>query len=286
MKSWLVIAAALAASGVAHAASLEDASLRQVTPQALGSVQAVPYFHGLATSEKTDWSIVLEAPRCYWFSGVSAAGAGALSLYLWSPGGARIATESSDSGEVTLAWCAQESGMYRFQAKIGGRGEYVVGVFGKHPEDSSTALPVELPRLPPPPPSPDLPPPEAIVVPPVPEGPSPWYHDGAGWALTGVGAASLVAGIILAGTAASNFAYANDNDPGGGPVVPGDVEDARSAGVAYAAAGAVALAVGTGLVIGGIVKFTRHAREASKPALTLSPRGPGRSVLAAPLFTF
>lgn len=283
MKSWLVIAAALAASGVAHAASLEDALLRQVTPQALGSVQAVPYFHGLATSDKTDWSVVLEAPRCYWFSGAAAAGAGALSLYLWSPGGARLASESSDKGEVTLAWCAQESGMYRFQAKIGGRGEYVVGVFGKHPDDSSTALPVELPRLPPPPPAPDLPPPEAIVIPPVPEGPSPWYHDGAGWALTGVGAAALVAGIILAGTAASNFAYADGTDPG---ILPVDAEGARSDGVAYAAVGAAALAVGTGLIVGGIVKFSRHGREAPRPALSLSPGGSGRSVLAAPLFTF
>jgi hypothetical protein len=145
MRNWLLIVAALAVGGVANADPLEQAALQQVTAQAPGSVQVAPYFHG-GPGEKTDWQILLDSSKCYWFSGTSS-GTKKLALFLWPPNSnmftPRLTSERSESGQVTMAWCPKASGMHKFQAKIEGKGPYVVGVFAKDaPKQEAPTTPV------------------------------------------------------------------------------------------------------------------------------------------------
>ena len=134
MKNWLIVVA-LAVGGTALASRdpLEQASVNQAMAQAPGASLIGPFFHG--ASEKTDWNIVLESGKCYWFSGVSAGQIEKLALYLWAPNAGmftpRLTSERSESGAATMAWCTKVSGMYKVQAKIEGQGSYVVGVFAK-----------------------------------------------------------------------------------------------------------------------------------------------------------
>lgn len=132
MSKGLLIVTALAVSAVAHAQSdpLEAAAVQQVAAQAPGATLAAPFFKG--ADKKTDWNIVLESGKCYWFSGVSGGNVKKLALYLWGPTGFfRLTDAKSTTGQVTMAYCAKESGMHKFQAKIEGAGFYTVGVFVK-----------------------------------------------------------------------------------------------------------------------------------------------------------
>jgi hypothetical protein len=132
----------LSAAAWAQSDPLEHASVQQVAAQAPGAKMVAPFFKGSAP--KTDWSLMLEAGNCYWFSGVSAGKVEKIAMYLWGPTGFfRLTDVKSPSGQATLAWCAKESGMYKFQTKIEGTGNYVVGVFAKEgPKQAAAAPPV------------------------------------------------------------------------------------------------------------------------------------------------
>ncbi len=121
-------------AGAAHAQDqLESMAAAQVAPQAPGAKLVAPMFRGSAP--KTDYQVMLEDNTCYWFSGVSQGNVKKIALYLWKPNSnmftPRVADIKSASGNATLAYCTKEPGMYRFQAKIEGSGQYAVGVFAK-----------------------------------------------------------------------------------------------------------------------------------------------------------
>ena len=140
---WFV--ATLAMSGAAHAADpLEDAATQQAAAQAAGATRVGAFLKG--SDPKTDFNVLLEGNRCYWFSGVSAGKVDKLALYLWAPGAGfftpRLTDAKSTTGSAVMAHCAKESGMYKLQAKIEGKGSYVIAVYGK-----------EAPKQPDPPPA-------------------------------------------------------------------------------------------------------------------------------------
>jgi len=142
MPKEFLIAAILAVSALAHAQSdpLEAAATQQVAAQAPGATLAAPFFKG--ADKKTDWNILLESGKCYWFSGVSGGNVKKLALYLWGPTGFfRLTDAKSTTGQVTMAHCAKESGMHKFQAKIEGAGFYTVGVFVKDAPPQAAAPP-------------------------------------------------------------------------------------------------------------------------------------------------
>lgn len=80
----------------------------------------------------TDWTVPLDAGRCYTFIGLSGAGVEQLSLYAWDPSGKRVADRRSTSSQSIMGVCASSPGPYHLQAKIEkGTGEYRMGVYGK-----------------------------------------------------------------------------------------------------------------------------------------------------------
>ncbi len=109
---------------------LEAISLQQVAAQAPGATLVAPFLKGAAP--KTDWSLLLTAGNCYWFSAAATANVGKIALFLWAPGKfLRVADAKSPSPLLTMAHCATVTGMYRLEAKLAGAGLVNVGVFGQ-----------------------------------------------------------------------------------------------------------------------------------------------------------
>ena len=133
MKTWLTVVAALAFSGTAHADDpLDGAAIAQAKAQDKDAAQVGNFYRG--AGPKTDFQILLEANKCYWFAG-SSEGLKKLYMYLWTPGAGaftpRVADLRSD-GQGTMAYCTQQAGMYKFQIKTEGKGgHFVVALFAK-----------------------------------------------------------------------------------------------------------------------------------------------------------
>jgi hypothetical protein len=126
-----VVAVCLGFSGGAMAQQhpLEAAAAAQVRPQAPDAQLAAPFFHGMG--KKTDWQVMLEAGKCYWFSGVAGVEGKKLALYLWSPDGKRVTDSRQPVTAATMAHCAMVSGMYKMEAKTEKETESVVGIYAK-----------------------------------------------------------------------------------------------------------------------------------------------------------
>jgi hypothetical protein len=134
----------LAAAGTAHAADpLEDMAVAQARAQERTATQVGEPFRG--AGPKTDYQILLDAGKCYWFSGTSE-GLKKLYMYLWKPGAGAFTPRVADlrsPGQGTMAYCADTSGMHRFQVKTEGAGRFVVAVFAKAaPPPAAVAAPV------------------------------------------------------------------------------------------------------------------------------------------------
>ena len=144
MKTWWIVATLAAVGGVAYADDpLEAQARQQAMAQAAGASQVGAFLHG--AQEKTDYQVMLEGGKCYWFSTVSTGPVKKVATYLWAPGAnmftPRLTSERSEAGNVTLAWCAKVSGLYKFQTKIEGKGMYVTGVFAKEgPKQPDTPI--------------------------------------------------------------------------------------------------------------------------------------------------
>jgi hypothetical protein len=130
-----IMAAVLAVTGAAHAQQdpMEAAAAAQVAAQAPGATQAAPFFRGIG--KKTDFQILLEAGKCYWWAGVGGPGVKKLALYLWGPGAGaftpRLTDAKSPTANATMAHCPSMSGMHKFQVKTEGEGPTVVGLYAK-----------------------------------------------------------------------------------------------------------------------------------------------------------
>ena len=139
-----LVLSSIAYAGVAHADALEDAVVQQAKQQEKGANQVGEFFKG--NGKKTDYQVLLEAGQCYWFSGASE-GLKKLYMYLWPPNSnpftMRVADVKTD-GKGTMAHCATVSGMFKFQVKADGSGNYVIGVFSKVAPKQPPPPPVEV----------------------------------------------------------------------------------------------------------------------------------------------
>lgn len=107
---------------------------KQATVAAVGAARLGDFFTG--AGDQSDWAAQLTTGTCYWFIGAGdAAKIHGLTLSLWDPHGAPLAQGRSDSQVATLAYCARETGAYRFEAKVNGgnaaKGDFKVAVYAK-----------------------------------------------------------------------------------------------------------------------------------------------------------
>lgn len=116
---------------VAKEPSLEETIAKEAAATAPGTKQVGSFFDGSA--DETSWPFALERGRCYWFVGAGQPGkVKKLSLYLWDPANKRVTENRAETNTVSMGHCARESGMFKFQAKVGsGEGHYKVAVFEK-----------------------------------------------------------------------------------------------------------------------------------------------------------
>jgi len=147
MRIGLTIFFALAAAGTAYADDpLDQAAIAQAKAQDATATQVGNFYRG--AGEKTDYQVLLEAGKCYWFSG-SSEGLTKLYMYLWKPNSGAFTPRVADlrsPGQGTMAYCTQEAGMYKFQVKTEGKkGHFVVAVFAKEApkQMAAPAAPVE-----------------------------------------------------------------------------------------------------------------------------------------------
>ncbi len=147
MKTGLLVLVALAVSGTAHADGLEASIVAQARAQAKDASQVGDYYRG--AGEKTDYQILLEANKCYWFAGASE-GLNKLYMYLWKPNSNAFTPRVADMkspGQGTMGYCTQVAGMYRFQVKSEGPGHFVVGLFAKDAPPQPVVEKVELGKI-------------------------------------------------------------------------------------------------------------------------------------------
>jgi hypothetical protein len=99
-----------------------DAEARTVAP----GTHRVHTFQG--SGPRTDWFVQLDGNRCYNFVGTVESGG--LYLYLWGPGGRRLADYRSRTQVGTMSFCTAFPGQYHLQGKLaGGTGSYKLGVY-------------------------------------------------------------------------------------------------------------------------------------------------------------
>ena len=205
---------------------------RTASATADGAVRSAEFLDcGGHRSDRCDYRVEFQQGQCYWVVGCGLPGGiKGLSLYLWDPDGRRITETKDKNPNPIIAHCPTTNGIYKIQAKIsGGNGIVKVGIYSK------TAPPPSLVIAPPPPP------------PPAPM--TPWFHDGAGWALSSIGAAALIVGTgILAAE------HTGPDTIDGGPfvgMIPVDHTTGNTVGSVFLVAGAA-------LAVGGIIRFVIH----------------------------
>jgi hypothetical protein len=95
------------------------------------------FFEGSGNSighdDRFDYPIQLDAGHCYWMIACGEPEkVKSISLYLWGPNNKRITEAKSDTPNPMLGHCANETGMFKFQAKItGGGGHFKAALYAK-----------------------------------------------------------------------------------------------------------------------------------------------------------
>jgi hypothetical protein len=80
----------------------------------------------------TDWYVVLEPAKCYWFIVAGGEGVERISLFAWDPNKKRVGKAKAEGPDAQLGHCPEAGGMYRVQAKVAkGEGAYALGVYAK-----------------------------------------------------------------------------------------------------------------------------------------------------------
>ena len=107
-----------------------------------GEVVGTP-FHGTSfkQGEGVDFQVMLDATKCYWFSGVGDEQVQKLYLYLWDQNDKRVQTKKVDGPMAVMTHCPEQSGMFRLQGKADeGVGHFAIGLYAK-PAPNKVALP-------------------------------------------------------------------------------------------------------------------------------------------------
>jgi hypothetical protein len=125
-----LVLAMLGGTSAAFAAppELVSAAEQLIQTQAAGATRNGNLVEG--STPKTDWSVALEGGRCYYFAGAATA-AKRLSLFLWGPDGHRVADAKPHAETVLLTYCPLTAGLFHVQAKMEGKGTYVVATYTK-----------------------------------------------------------------------------------------------------------------------------------------------------------
>ncbi len=83
--------------------------------------------HGL-----TDWTVNLEAGKCYTVVAAGGPGVETLYLFLWSPDGRRVGEARPRAAVALMSHCALVTGPHRLEAKTArGAGELRAAVYAK-----------------------------------------------------------------------------------------------------------------------------------------------------------
>jgi hypothetical protein len=86
----------------------------------------------MRAEDRQQWSVQMQAGKCYWAVAVGGDGVKELALYLWDPNNKRVADNKMDNKKVSVGHCPTESAMYRFETKlVSGSGKYAVGIYEK-----------------------------------------------------------------------------------------------------------------------------------------------------------
>lgn len=133
MFKYAIAVSVLCFASVAQADDpLEAAAAQLAKQQESKATQVGEFFKG--TGKKMDYQVLLEAGQCYWFAGASS-GAKKLLMFLWPPNSNPFTlrlTEAKTAGSGTMAHCATQSGMFKFQVKTDNESaSYVVGLYSK-----------------------------------------------------------------------------------------------------------------------------------------------------------
>ncbi len=125
----LVLLCVVSAAGAASAA--KDPLADQVTQMAGAGARRVGDFKR-GEGQRIEWSVELRTGQCYAVVGAGGDGVRALALLLSDPAGKKVAFEEKGApAQTVVSWCPEKTGLYHVQAKIGGKGDFRVGVFGK-----------------------------------------------------------------------------------------------------------------------------------------------------------
>ncbi len=157
LRLGLLLVASLAGCHAHHAISPTpppglDARAEDLAHVAAPQAERVAdFFRGSAQADNefTDWTVLLDAQHCYYFSGAAEQTVERLALYLWNPGGHRIADKKSGTSSALLNYCPTESGVFKLQGKaVRGYGHFAVGAY--------RVAPAPVVGAPPPPPPVDI----------------------------------------------------------------------------------------------------------------------------------
>jgi hypothetical protein len=91
-----------------------------------------PTLYGVAYHDDqfTDFRMPLEGGNCYWFGLAEDPGIKKFAVYIWSPSEKRLASERVRPPQGVFKHCAEQSGVYRLEGKVGeGAGHFAVVIY-------------------------------------------------------------------------------------------------------------------------------------------------------------
>jgi hypothetical protein len=98
-----------------------------------GDVVGTP-FHGTAfkKGQEEDFSVMLDATKCYWFSGVGDEQVEKLYLFLFDQEDHKVQVKKAEGPMALMTHCPEQSGMFKLRARVDeGVGHYSLGVYSK-----------------------------------------------------------------------------------------------------------------------------------------------------------
>jgi hypothetical protein len=123
-----VTIAGCATTPVTSVETLRQIASQAVATQAPGAMQEGHFLVG--SGPKADFAVMLEAGKCYWFSGATDELGGKMALYLFAPPDRhRLSDARSRTTTATMGHCPVVTGMNKVQAKTRPQGAFVVGVY-------------------------------------------------------------------------------------------------------------------------------------------------------------
>jgi hypothetical protein len=110
--------------------TLEDMITDDANAEAPGATLQGDYLS--ADNGKTEWSLLLEKGKCYWFIGAGDKKIDDFYIYLWDPANKRIGESKASARKASYGHCPKEGGMFKVQVKTDtSKAVFKLGVFVK-----------------------------------------------------------------------------------------------------------------------------------------------------------